>query len=66
MLVLVMLFILVFFTLMLFAFSMLLNVAVIRVLVGEIDAFNESAYLIEATLDLPNIRFRFSKDSVSS
>ena len=64
MLVLVMLFILVFFTLMLFAFSMLLNVAVIRVLIGEIDAVNESTYFIEATLDLPNIRFRFSKDTL--
>ena len=64
MFVFLMLLILVFFSLMLLAFSVLLNVAVIRVLVREIDAVNESAYIIDATLDLPNVGLSFSKNAL--
>ena len=59
-----MLFILVFLTLVLFAFSMLLNVAVIGVLVREIDAVYEASYLIDAAFDFPNIGLGLSKDTL--
>ena len=59
-----MLFIVVFFSLMLLTFSVLLNVAVIRVLVRKIDAVDETSYLIDAAFDFPNIGLSLSKNAL--
>ena len=59
-----MLLIVVLFSLMLLAFSVLLNVTVIRVLVRKIDAVDETSYLIDAAFDFPNIGLSLSKNAL--